>query len=319
MITGKLLMKDIHINRSGWLDLKSKTIGSSEIVTVCGRNKWKTPFRLWAEKTGKVKGDPMNPQMKFGQHNEPFIIELFAEKNKNIKAIQAHEIYAHNVYEWATASPDSYVMDVFDSDSPFNINDSFHDIHAVNECKTVGINSLHMWQDENVPDYAHMQLLWQMGILGLSHGYVSALVGGQVDNFFTKEFEFSEDVFIQMLELGQKFIEMLRADIPPAVEGSDKKLLFEMQRIDKDKEIQLQDHMRVSIERYRDLKLRLKEAEQTVNELKEQKNRYDAEFIQVMNGAGLGIIDGAPAVRISEVNKKEFTVKASKYFLVNVK
>ena len=62
-------------NRSGY-------IGGSDIGTIMGVNPWKSPYTLWAEKTGLVQPDDIsdNDAVWFGVKEEDIIAERFTMK-----------------------------------------------------------------------------------------------------------------------------------------------------------------------------------------------------------------------------------------------
>jgi len=60
-------------------------IGGSDAATVLGFNPYKTPYELWAEKTGKVEPDDLSDQKNiiFGHALEPVIAVMYQEETGN--------------------------------------------------------------------------------------------------------------------------------------------------------------------------------------------------------------------------------------------
>lgn len=68
-------------SREEWLAIRREGIGSSEVGTVMGVNKYETPFQLWMTKTGQVppKGETM--PMLLGHLLEGAVAELFCRES----------------------------------------------------------------------------------------------------------------------------------------------------------------------------------------------------------------------------------------------
>lgn len=43
------------MNKEEWLKWRSTGLGGSDVATICGLNKYKSPLQLWLEKTGQVE------------------------------------------------------------------------------------------------------------------------------------------------------------------------------------------------------------------------------------------------------------------------
>lgn len=57
-------------------------LGCSEIAAALGASPWKTPYRLWEEKTGRVEPEDLSGDLKIelGNRLEPIVAELYTEK-----------------------------------------------------------------------------------------------------------------------------------------------------------------------------------------------------------------------------------------------
>jgi len=68
------------MEKEQWLMERRKGIGGSDIAAILGLTpKWKTPYQVWEEKTGRSDGPADNPQMKAGRKLEPVVVEYFQE------------------------------------------------------------------------------------------------------------------------------------------------------------------------------------------------------------------------------------------------
>ena len=84
-------------------------IGGSDIAAVMGQSRWSTPYRLWAEKTGKIKTDlSTNESVEMGTRLEGFVADLFSEKTgKQVR--KAPKTYIHPDYPFLVAHVDRLV------------------------------------------------------------------------------------------------------------------------------------------------------------------------------------------------------------------
>lgn len=60
-------------------DIRNQGIGGSDIAAILGRSFYKSAYRIWEEKTGKVQPDPPNLAMRRGLALEPYILDLYTE------------------------------------------------------------------------------------------------------------------------------------------------------------------------------------------------------------------------------------------------
>ncbi|HFC9341278.1 TPA: YqaJ viral recombinase family protein, partial [Enterococcus hirae] len=45
----------LDMSHQEWLEDRKKGIGGSDVATVLGLNKYKSPYQLWLEKTGQIE------------------------------------------------------------------------------------------------------------------------------------------------------------------------------------------------------------------------------------------------------------------------
>ena len=66
-----------------WRQWRSQGLSASEAAIIMGRSPYKTPWRLWAEKTGLVLEQPLdnNPLIRVGIEYEPQALQRFEEKH----------------------------------------------------------------------------------------------------------------------------------------------------------------------------------------------------------------------------------------------
>lgn len=222
----KILVADRKAEPEKWSELRRDTIGSSDITTILGLNRWQTPLDLWMEMTGrKERGNVDNPATRYGKAVEPIIMELFREKHGELAVLDTEALYQHPIYEWAVCTPDaflSYGGDEFD---------------GLLEIKHTSM--AYGWDDGGAPDYAHCQLIWQMGILGFRYGYIGAVVQGRANDLKDPMFEFDEGLFNLMLEKAANFMTLVKLDTPPTAMAADSDLVDEIYKREEGKLVDL--------------------------------------------------------------------------------
>jgi len=66
-------METVMKNRDQFLADRRTCLGGSDIGVIVGLNRWKTPYQLWEEKTGRRVDDADSLPMRFGTHAESFV------------------------------------------------------------------------------------------------------------------------------------------------------------------------------------------------------------------------------------------------------
>jgi putative phage-type endonuclease len=201
-IHGKLLLDGIDIpeRRHDWLKIKESSVGSSEISTILGDNKFENNIELWNKKKGRGEQFTGNDATRAGNAFEAGVLDLFSQKT-GLKVKQPHAIYAHPEFSFLTASPDSFIYDP-SQEVPFGIGEAkFITSHY----------SAEQWTDEPPVNY-YNQVQWQLGVLGLQWGYLIGFVCGSLMEY---RIEFDADWFASAMEKAQSFISSLTFDAPP--------------------------------------------------------------------------------------------------------
>jgi predicted phage-related endonuclease len=158
-------------------------------------------------KTGRDTSDQGNFHTKLGNLMEEVVAKLFLDEKKEYVGTKNVSVYQHDTIEFATCTPDYFLHTPISSGT-----------EALLEIKTSGAWANKDWS-EGIPDYALIQLQWQLGIMNSSQGYLAALIGGK--EFYIKEVPFNADVFSQLVEMGTKFVEMIKSDTAPDATFND--------------------------------------------------------------------------------------------------
>lgn len=297
-----LALSECSNNREKWLELKSRTIGSSEIATICGLNSYRTPLELWAEKTGKITPFEGNDATLLGQLMEPVIATLFNKKS-GLEVERADDMWISDVMPWASATPDYYVTE--------------EDMTGILECKNTNYRSADDWE-ESAPFWAQIQLQWQLGVVQISFGYIGCLIGANASDLKRPRIEFSKEIFDQALDAAHQFMKFITSDIPPSAGPGDKDVLELLIKERQDKAIVLPTETSALISEYLRIKADRLAGEKVTKELKKLEDGYSNRLLQYLGSATEGVIDNY-RIKATTVIKEPYMNKGSKYTLFTAK
>ena len=186
-------------------------IGGSDIAAIMGMSRWKTPLKLWTEKTQKLPAPDLSnvEAVEMGVRLEQFVADLFSVKTgKNVR--RAPKLYAHPIYPYMVAHVDRLVTGT----------------DELLECKTCSVFKKDEWENDDIPQEYILQVMWYLGITGRKIGHIAVLIGGQ--SFKYKQIEFDQELFDQMVEAAKEFWEHVQNDTPPAIMADDDETLKEL-------------------------------------------------------------------------------------------
>lgn len=188
---------------------KEITIGGSEISVVMGLNRWKTPLRLWAEKTAKIITQDISDReyIQLGNELEDFVAKRFS-KLSGKKVRRDSKTFKYKKYPYMMGHIDRRVVGT----------------DELLECKTCNAWKAHEWEGEEIPQEYILQVMWYLGVTGMSKGYIAVLIGG--NKFVWKEITFDNELFEQMVEAAKNFVEYhIKEDVAPIAISGDSSTL----------------------------------------------------------------------------------------------
>jgi len=191
---------------------KKVTIGGSEIAAVMGLSRWQSPLRLWAEKTGKVEREDISGKeyVELGTELEDFVAQKFARKTGK-KVRRDRKTFKYRLYSYMTGHIDRRIVGT----------------DELLECKTCNAWKEHEWEGEDIPMEYILQVMWYLGVCGMSKGYIAVLIGGQ--KFRWKEIVFDIDLFAKMVAAAKEFVEYyVQKDIAPIAVAGDGETLMKL-------------------------------------------------------------------------------------------
>lgn len=186
-------------------------IGGSDIASIMGLSRWKTPLRLWCEKTQKLPAPDLSniEAVEMGTELEQFVADMFTKRTgKTVR--RSPKVYQHKDYPYMVAHVDRLVTGT----------------DELLECKTCSIFKKEEWENEEIPQEYILQVIWYLGITGRKIGHIAVLIGGQC--FKYKQIEFDKELFDQMVECAKEFWQHVQNDTPVSIVAEDDETLKEL-------------------------------------------------------------------------------------------
>lgn len=290
-----MITKTSYDSKDNWLIARQKYIGSSEVATICGLNRFKTPLQLWAEKTGKIQCDAENDHMWFGTEMEPIVAKYFTRRTGKQVERDGH-LYLNDDYPLACATPD-YVIPQTDE---------------ILEIKTSSVRAEPYWSEDKPPTGAHIQVIWQLGVTGRKSAYVAGLLGADPEKFFTPHVEFDSSIFGQLYDSVSSFMDMVQRDVAPQATGRDIKTLDQIVNRLEATRIQFDDSDSGMIQRYFEFEKELKEQRSKFSTLETELDDLRAKIVQKMGASTVAIGNGYQA-KIKTIQRNGYIVAPSSY------
>lgn len=177
-------------DREIWLIERTRGIGGSDIATIAGLNKWKTPQELYMEKRGHglLVDNGQSEAAFWGTTLEDVVAKVFAERT-GMRVQRVNAILRHDKFPWMAASIDRAVVnpDIAGTVrvlSPAKRAEAGRLLSTdqILEVKTANAFSANRdWGKEQdaVPMQYVCQTQWYLGITGASICHLAVLIGGQ--------------------------------------------------------------------------------------------------------------------------------------------
>lgn len=195
---------------------RKNIIGGSDIAAIMGMSPWKSPLKLWAEKTGKIQPDDLsdNESVECGIELEAWVANWFSKKTGFKIKIDLRD-FIHPVYPYMVGHIDRWILKE----------------DAILEVKTTSAFMAQAWLGEEIPHDYVLQLNWYQGILfrlgkrtEKQVGYIAVLIGGQKRR--QKKIDFSLKLFEKQEAAAKDFWEnYVLANKAPLAESGDEDTL----------------------------------------------------------------------------------------------
>lgn len=150
------------MSREDWLTERKKSLGGSDMGAILGLNRYRSPFAVWAEKTGLIDAPEDNEAMRHGRDLEDYVAQRFAEKSGK-KVRRRNAILRNDDYPHLHANIDREIVGEA----------------AGLECKTASAFSMKLYRGEEFPESYYAQCVAYMAVTGFKRYYLAALILGR--------------------------------------------------------------------------------------------------------------------------------------------
>lgn len=170
---------EVSMSRDEWLEFRRTHVGGSDVAAIMGLSPWRTPYQVWAEKSGLAVPEDISgkPRVEWGTRLERVVAQKFRDEHPDLGMwLQDPEETVAFVPEdrpWAMATLDGIV-----SEGPGE--------RAVLEIKTAHFPTAREWEG-GVPAHYLAQVNHYLSVTGWRRAYVAVLIDGWDYREFTVE------------------------------------------------------------------------------------------------------------------------------------
>lgn len=276
--------------REDWLQARASGIGASESAIVLGVSPYKTPFGLWAEKTGLADPSDESEAMRIGRAMEPVIAQLYQEATgREVADPGDYSIERHPQAPYLFATVDRLVIDCARG-------------VGICELKNAGAYKAHEW-DDGAPLAYQVQVQHQMAVCGVQWASVAVLIGG--NKFRWCDVERNDRFISAMLPRLAEFWRLVETRTPPPVDGDESttRALAALYPTDDGESVMLPERAARWDRWLADLAAKRKRIEAIEAKL---KNRLRAKI----GSAQYGVLPGGGRWKWATTERKAYTVEA---------
>lgn len=191
-------------NNADWLMIRKQGIGGSDVGSIMGVNHYRSPFEVWAEKTGHIETVDISENIPIiiGNELEETVARLF-EKETGLKVRKDNKTHFHKDYPFLLANVDRQIVGQ----------------KAILECKTTSAFNRKQWIDDEIPASYLLQVQHYLDVLGYEVGYIAVLIGNT--EFVYKKIVRDEELIQIMHDKLIPFWEVnVLKNIVPDIDGS---------------------------------------------------------------------------------------------------
>lgn len=206
------------MSRADWLAERRKSLGGSDMGAVLGLNPWRSPYAVWAEKTGRVTEDRETEAMRIGRDLEPYVAQRFSEASgltvRRLNALLRNPAFPH---------------------IHANIDREISGIAAGLECKTASALNEKAFGDGAFPANYYAQCVTYLAVTEYRRWFLAVLVMGREFKIYQMTREpndvcpdwcenstyVSDEEIRALKEASERFWTLVITDTPPAVDGAE--------------------------------------------------------------------------------------------------
>jgi len=212
-----------------WLKAREGGVGGSDAGTVCGVNKYKSAYALWAEKSNIVERDFVgNEATKWGHRLERIVAEAYAEDyNKAVVEWPVILWSKEDGREFMFANLDFVIVEPSEQ-FPAGVVTDWRSVEepsgvlGILEVKTAGIASPGnpaSWAGDKIPESYMLQGYHYGVVTGWNSITFAALVGGS--GLQVREMTWDENIAENMVIAEQQFWDCVQFGVAPETDGSE--------------------------------------------------------------------------------------------------
>lgn len=247
------------------IENRREYIGGSDIGTIMGVNPWKSPYTLWAEKTGLIEPEDVSDldAVWFGVMEEDIIAQRFTMKT-GLKVRKSN--YAYGVMEFPFFRGH---VDRLASKGKWGL-----------EIKTTSSWNKTNYDEGEVPEAHYWQCMFYMLVTGYDMWYLAT----KRDNrFYITKIVRDDVAIVKMIDTCREFWEHVKSGEPVEIDGSasTQRTLDEMYPEEQQEKI-------VNLDKVEDTLIALLEIGSQEKNLKELSEKYKNEIKAAMKEAEKG-------------------------------
>lgn len=184
-----------------WLADRAKGIGGSDVGALLGLNKYKSPYTLWAEKSGILHAEEVNNEaVRVGHDLEQYVAERFMEATGHTVVTSDYSFQSER-YPFMLANVDRLLTDE----------------ESGLECKTASALTRYDFENGDIPPSYYCQCVHYMAVTGLKKWYIAILVMGK--GFYWFEINRDEQEIKDLIEAETEFWNKVENGIEPPIDG----------------------------------------------------------------------------------------------------
>ena len=265
-------LNEVKPSSPEWLGLRKLGIGGSDAAAVCGLNKYRTPYQVWAEKVNPSEPDERDESqaIRWGKLLEPIVRDQFSAET----GIEVHP----------------FPRMVRDTEIPFmlgnvdGVTGPASKLEGIYEGKTTRFAEEWKINDDgsvNVPFPALIQGMHYLAVFGLERVHFACLIGGQ--ELRIAEVERNDDLIADLIDIEEAFWKRVIDREPPEVSADDVGTLKARWAPEPGKSVELPATMIPTLKARSQKKNQIKQLERAVDLI-------DAEIMALMGEAEEGTV-----------------------------